>query len=542
MSRSLLALCAALAVASAPAASWAKAPRLTLVITIDSGGTDVFQRARPNFKSGLAQAISQGAYFPHVRYPYAETVTAAGHATLATGASPWRHGVVSNHIINRGTGKAEAIFYDPDHPPLGAPAGLNDSSPANLEAETLADRLRLSTYAHGKAISISGKARASIALAGRLGTAWWFDEETGQFVTGTWYAKEFPAWVKALNEKRPADALFAKQWTPLLPTKALAGEDDRSWETDLYALGRTFPHSVTGGLSAPGRQFYAALASTPLMDDLLVQMAKAAIDGEGLGKDDVPDLLAVSFSPIDRIYHLYGPYSWEVQDALARLDRNVGELIAAAEKAAGKGNVLVAITADHGGAALPEEWLAAGLPAARVSPARLQAGLNEELKKRFGSALCVGIEEVDVYLDDPAIAEKKLDGAAVRRAAAQWLAAQPDIAFAVARDDLYQADGLRGYLPALQRGYFPRRSGDVLMIAREYHVVSDHPTGTSHGTPYAYDALVPLVLYGRNVRPGLYQQEIHATDIAPTVAALMELAPPAMSEGVPRAEAMNGAK
>lgn len=527
----------------APLPSFAKAPRLTLFVTIDAGGTDLLQRNRVNFKSGLAQALSQGAYFPYVRYEYPEVVTAAGHATLVTGANPWRHGVVANQILNRTTGRMEGIFADPDHPPLEAPPGSSDVSPVSLLAETLSDRLRLATYQKGKSLALSGKARSSIAMAGRLGQAWWFNEQVGKFITGTYYAKELPAWVKASNEKKLADAQFGKQWTLLLPQKAYAGEDDRPYESDWYALGRTFPHPITGGLEAPGPQFYSALASSPAMDDLLVQFAKAAIDGEQLGKDDDPDLLSISFSPIDRIYHLYGPYSWELQDALARLDKNLGELISAAEKAAGgRANLLVVITADHGGAAIPEEWSATGLPAARLHPLKLQTALNQELKKRFGSELCLAIEETDLYLDTKAILDKKLDGPSVLRAAAQWLSAHPSVALAIAADDLDPSGDVRAQLQPLRNGYYPGRSGDVVFALRQYHVLSDEPTGTNHGTLHSYDSVVPLILMGRNVKPGLYRQQISAIDVAPTVAALMELGLPAMAEGSPRAEAMNGAK
>lgn len=537
MLRSLLVAFAALLV-SAPA--WAKAPRLTVFISVDAMGSDVLLRNRPNLKSGLHQAMTQGAFFPYARYDFAEAVTACGHATLVTGANPWRHGVVSNRVFNRQSGASEPIFHDADHPALEAPAGMDDVSPLNLRAETLSDRLRLSTNLKGKSVAISAKGRASVAMAGKLGQAWWFNSSVGKFITGTWYSKEFPAWVKAFNDKKTVDNWFGKQWTLSLPAKAYSEEDDRPWESDWYGLGKTFPHPLTGGLSAPGPEYYKAIGSSPMVNDLIVQMSRAAIEGEQLGKDDVPDLLSVSFSGSDMVFHLFGPHSWEMQDVMVKLDRQIGELISAAEKAAGKGNVLVVISADHGGAAIPEWWTAAGLPASRIHPDKLKAGLSAELKKRFGAELVVGIEELDVYLNDGVLTNKKLDGPTVRRAAAEWMAKQPEVAFAVARDDLYSLDDRAGFLKALQTGYFPGRSGDVLFVMGQYQVLSDEATGTNHGTPYAYDAMVPVILYGRGVRSGTYRQQIGTIDVAPTVAALLQMMPPSMAEGAPRAEALNG--
>jgi hypothetical protein len=276
------------------------------------------------------------------------------------------------------------------------------------------------------------------------------------------------------------------------------------------------------------------------MTDVLVQFAKAALDGEKLGRDDVTDVLAVSLSPIDRIYHLYGPYSWEMQDAMARLDRSLAELVAAADRAAGgRANDLIVICADHGGAAIPEEWAAQGMPAVRVNPNALQQGLTKDLEGRFGGGnLVQGIDETDVYLNAKAIADKKLDGAAVRRAAAQWLSGQPAVQLAVARDDLDSTAERAGMLRAIRMGYYPERSGDVMMVMKAFHVLDDETAGTNHGQPYAYDSQVPLLLAGHGVKPGVYPQEIHPVDVAPSIAALLEIGNPASAEGTARAEAI----
>ncbi|MFL5319153.1 MAG: alkaline phosphatase family protein [Myxococcaceae bacterium] len=525
------------------AEAFAKPPKLTLFISVDSMGTDIFQRMKPRLKSGLSQLSSQGAFFPALRYEYAEAVTAAGHATLSTGANPWRHGIVGNRILNRQTGKEDSILSDPNHPVLEAPPGKDDVSPENLIAETLSDKVRLFTQARGKAVAVAGKARAAIAMGGHLGQAWWFHEGVGKFVTGTYYTKEFPAWVKGFNEKNVPASFFGKDWALSAPEKDYVGQDDRPFESDWYAMGRTFPHKMTGGLPSPGPQFYSALTCTPYLNDLIVQFAKAAIDGEQLGKDDVPDLLSVSFSATDRVYHLYGPYSWEAQDAMLRLDKAIGELVAAAEKAAGKGNVLVVLSADHGGAAVSEEWAEAGLPSTRLNPATLQQGLGKELQAHFGQAdLVSDIEETDLYLNQKSIADHKLDGASVRRAAAQWLLQQPDVEVAVAADDLAVQTEMMGFLKALRRGYYPGRSGDVLFLLKPWRILTDEPAGTSHGTPYSYDAQVPLILWGKGVKAGVYAEEHPVTDVAPTVATLLEMGAPAMAEGKPIAEALSSGK
>ncbi len=530
----------ALAVLLLAAPVLAKPPRLVLFITVDSLGTDLLLRNRSHLHAGLATLLDKGAFFPDARYEQAEVMTAPGHSVLSTGAYPWRTGIVSNRVFNRTTGKEEPIFWDAGHPVLGAPAGPDDSSPEAMLAETLADHLRLFTGGRGKAVVLAGKARSAIALAGRLGSPFWFSEGVGRLVTGTFYAKELPAWVRALNDRRLPDQAFALSWSLSLPEKAYSGQDDRPFEADSLGMKRKFPHPLSAGLTAPGSQSYTAFASSPYLDEFLVDAAKAALTAEQLGKDEIPDLLAVSFSALDRIYHLYGPYSWEVQDALVRLDRSVGDLLAAAERAAGgRPNLLVVLSSDHGGAAIPEELIAAGMPGLRVKPSALKAALQAELTRAFGAPLLLAFSDFEVVLDEKALEARKLDGPAVRRAAAAWLARQPGIALAVARDDLGGPDDLQGYQAALRRSYFPGRSGDVLFLLRPFAVLDESDTGASHGLPYAYDAQVPLVLYGRSVRPGTYSQRIQAVDVAPTAAMLMEMGGLAGAEGIARSEAIS---
>lgn len=522
------------------AVAFAKPPKLVVFISVDSFGTDVLQRHRSRFKGGFSKLLNEGAVFPVARYDTLECVTAIGHTTMVTGAYANRHGIVGNRHFNRSTGKIEPSFVDLAHPVLEAPIGNDDSSPANLLTETLSDRLRQATFARGKSIAIAGKGRSAVAMAGRLGEAWWFHEGVGKFVTGTYYRKEFPTWVKAFNDKKLPDGYHDKRWELLAPAKEYWGEDERPFESDWYGMSKIFPHPLNGGLPSPGAQSYSALASSPFMSELEVEFVKAAIDGEQLGKDDVTDLLSVSFSAVDRTYHLYGPTSWEMQDHVLRLDKMINDVIASAEKAAGKGNVLVVLTGDHGGANIPEEWASLGLEGVRVFPQNLQKGVNEELEKKFGAAgLVAAIEETDVYLDWKAIDAKKLDVVAVRRALATWLSKQPDIHLAVSRDDL---SSVRGLEREVIHAFHPERSGDVLMVMKPFRVLEFEKAGTSHGAPWSYDADVPIFLYGKGVKSGVYGIEVHPIDLAPTVAALMELSPPASSEGRVLSEAIQLSK
>lgn len=529
----------ALLVCLTSALSAAAPPKLTLFIAVDAMGSDLVMRNRHRFKGGLAQLLNGGAYYPVAKYGYAQTVTAAGHATLATGSNPWRHGAIANRLFNRITGKFEPVFVDPAHPALESPLTAEDVSPLNLHAETLSDRLRQATEFKGKSIAISGKGRSSVAMAGRLGTAYWLNETVGKLVTGTAYAKELPAWVRKLNEQKIPDTGFSKPWTLSAPADSYHGEDDRPFETDVNGMGRVFPHALTGGLTAPGPQSYAAFADSPAASEFTVRAAKAAIEGEGLGRDDKPDILWVGFSNTDSIYHAYGPNSWEMQDTLLRLDKDLGELLGAAERAAGgRQNLLVVLTADHGGGSIPEEWAAQGLPAKRLSSQMIRESLGREMKQYFGADLLAAIHVRDVFLNQKLIADRKLEPAAIRRMVADWFNRQAWVATALTRDDLIGRTELTGLGRTIQLGYFPSRSGDVVYIPKPFMVTIEDATGTSHGTPYGYDSEVPLVFYGKGIRRGVYSQYADPIDVAPTMATLLEMSGPSSAEGKPRTEVL----
>ncbi|MBM4380933.1 MAG: alkaline phosphatase family protein, partial [Deltaproteobacteria bacterium] len=207
--------------------------------------------------------------------------------------------------------------------------------------------------------------------------------------------------------------------------------------------------------------------------------------------------------------------------------------------AAGKGNVVVALTADHGGAAIPEEWAEAGLPGVRVNPETYVRGLSQALEAQFGApGLVLGLEELDLFLDRRVTASRGLDLATVRRAAAAWLNTQPDVQLAVAEDDLATAPDTQGLIASLRRTHFPARSGDVLVVLKPWRVLDDQATGTSHGSPWLYDTQVPLLLWGPGIVPGVYPETVHPTDLAPTLSTLLEMGAPSSAEGRPLSQAL----
>src|SRR5690625_7747274 len=85
-------------------------------------------------------------------------------------------------------------------------------SPKNLLASTIGDELRLATNFQSKTIGIALKDRASILPGGGLANAaYWFDGDSGNFVTSTFYMDDLPQWVKKFNRQNLAKKYLSQR-------------------------------------------------------------------------------------------------------------------------------------------------------------------------------------------------------------------------------------------------------------------------------------------------------------------------------------------
>jgi predicted AlkP superfamily pyrophosphatase or phosphodiesterase len=418
-------------------------------------------------------------------------------------------------------------------------------SPATLRVSTVGDELKMATGGRAKVWGLALKDRAAVLMAGRMADgALWFDDESGAWISSRFYRPDgtLPPWVAAWNAERHADAWFGKQWTLSVPAAALARVwTPRSrWAAAPSALGADFPHRVDGGGNRPGKDFYNAFATTPFGNDFTLDMARELVRREKLGQGEVPDLLAINLSSNDYVGHAYGPDSPEVLDAAVRTDRQLADFFAFLDQAVpgGLGGVLLAVTADHGVAPVPGAAREAKLPAGAFDEEAVAAAAERALQAAYGPGKWVtALVEANLYLDLAALDAHQVQHAAAEDVAAAAVGRLPGIYGAYGRTRI-----LEGRLPRtdvgdrIERSFHPRLSGDVVLVSEPFWVPGKL-SGTTHGTPYAYDTHVPLLLAGPGIRPGRYAARVSTLDLAPTLADLLGLLPPAGSEGRILAEA-----
>ncbi|HEY6324287.1 MAG TPA: alkaline phosphatase family protein [Thermoanaerobaculia bacterium] len=549
-------------------------PRLVVVISIDQFRADYLTRfadlwlpgvgvagapgqEMPGKVGGFRYLMERGAYFTDARHDHYPLFTGPGHAVLLTGAPPYKSGIVGNSWFDRELGRRRYCVGDDASPLVGAAAtadargaaGTGPSrsgvSPATLRVSTVGDELKMATGGRAKVWGLALKDRAAVLMAGRMADgALWFDDESGAWISSRFYRPDgtLPPWVAAWNAERHADAWFGKQWTLSVPAAALARvwTPGGRWAAAPSALGAGFPHRVDGGGARPGKDFYNAFASTPFGNDFTLDMARELIRREELGRGEVPDLLAINLSSNDYVGHAYGPDSPEVLDAAVRTDRQLADFFAFLDQAVpgGLGGVLLAVTADHGVAPVPGAAREAKLPAGAFDEEAAAAAAERALQAAYGPGKWVtALVEANLYLDLAALDAHQVQHAAAEDVAAAAVGRLPGIAAAYGRTRI-----LEGRLPRtdvgdrIERSFHPRLSGDVVLVSEPFWVPGKL-SGTTHGSPYAYDTHVPLLLAGPGIRPGRYAARVSTLDLAPTLADLLGVLPPAGSEGRVLAEA-----
>ncbi len=537
-----LAVGLAASVMVAEPAQAADRPRLAVVLVVDQLSMGQLERADELLgPGGFTRLLSQGAVARDARYLAAPTVTAHGHATLATGAYASRHGIVANDWWEPEAGHVH-VGHDPRYRLLTRAdlAPRDATAPTQLLAPTLADMLKLS-HPGSRVAALSLKDRGAILVGGaRPDAAIWFDKKTDRWTTSSYYAGELPAWVprsavsegvevwNRLENKRFCALAKMRQEATARCAEMLygqrAGSDADPDEGGEGGLGATFPHRLVPPSHAHrGAQFF----HTPLADEALYALAATAVDALGLGQDDVPDLLTISASAFDAVGHDFGPESQESLDALLRIDRALEAFLDRLDAKVGKGRYVVALAADHGSRPASLRARRMGLQAGRFDSAELVAraerALDEALGPRdwLGTLGDVGFSYRPHVLDgvDRSRADEVVMGS---------LRGVEGVAAVHARSLFTSQLALRGDAALYARSYFDGRSPDFIVQTRPLWNWDDV---SSHGSPYASDQRIPL-LFHRGARASLaIHGTVEPTSLAPTLASILGVLTPAGAEG-----------
>ena len=484
---------------------------LTVVLVVDQMRAEYFDAYGARFTAGFKRLMTEGAWFRHAAYPYLNTVTCAGHSTIGTGALPYRHGMVLNAWWDREAARSKACTSDPSVSNIGYTARASGGeSAASLLVAPLAQQLRENTG--GRTVGISLKPRSAITMVGTNPTAvLWFHDRAG-WTTSTAFTAKPIDWIQTFITANPIEAYRGRTWERLLPAASYTGDDDGNGERTPSGWATTFPHQ----LGDPAAQFMLHWQRSPFADEYLGRLAAHAIDTLDLGRGTGHDFISVSFSTLDLVGHQYGPKSHEVQDVLLRLDRTIGTLLAHLDARLGPDGYVLALSADHGVATIPEQTGARRQPAAEIVTT-----IDTALAPFFGPGKYVAHSAyTDIYLA-PGVFDRLKGSPKASAAVLDALRALPGLAHAFRSDEISQPAMRTSDDPvkrAAALSHYGPRSGDLIVVPEENWLLSS--AATTHGTLYSYDQRVPVFFFGAGVARGVHDGPATPADIAPTLADL----------------------
>lgn len=459
-------------------------PKLVVGLVVDQMRWDYLYNYQWG-EGGFKTLLRDGYRCNNAIIDYVPTVTAAGHSSLYTGTTPAFHGIAGNNFMLNG--KNVTSVQDDSERGVGGNDKTAGKSPRNLITTTIADQLLLATDFKSRAVGIALKDRAAILPAGHHPVgAYWFDKGSSSFVTSTYYRDKLPQWVSDFNKSHR-------------------------------------------------KELSMDLNNTPMGTTMTFAMAEQALINEGLGQDDVTDLLAVSVSNTDMCAHYYGTHSPKVDSIYYQLDLEIAHFIEVLDERVGRGNYLLFLSADHGGTHSHPRMTAHGLPSGCwYNPDALTAA-NEALEKQFGVKKLLKAEmEYTFYLNHEAIDSARLDRDVVARAACQALEMPVEIQWAidVAHIDTYPIPTI--LKERIKLGYFPGRSGDIYIVPRTgVYAGKTEWAGSNHGSWSQSDSHIPMIFMGWHVTPGETSRLTHMTDIAATICSMLHIQAPNGCIGTP---------
>ncbi len=540
-------------------------PRLVVLIVVDQMRSDFPERFSSFFgEKGFRRLAREGRVFANARIGHAVTLTCPGHAVIGSGIYADRSGIVGNRWYSRETGRNEDCALGPAREgepwscvPEGeerdpAAATVKTWNPCAFRGKTLSERVK-DRYPDARIVGVSGKYRSAILMVGKKADAAYWVENNADGSAALACSGYYPACHRKVLSYGDEEGLSGKpgppesmrlfrrhpgwrEWGCSLPAPCgqACPDDVPEAHTPEAGLGKSFPHPVGNA---------GSLLDTPFGDDLLEGLAERVVEVHGLGRNrrGAPDVLALSFSANDELGHLFGPDSCEAADGMKRLDATLGKFLDFLTARVGRENLLVFLTGDHGVASLPEVSLRRGIPAGRLdlrSGADRQTGrigdlpparqrLEFALAAKFGSAMDADTPLSEAYiaaLHGPALyLNRKKISVKDLPSCRSWL--KERLLGLEGVGEVYTVDEIEaGDAPeAVRLAYHPGRSGDIFVFARPYWILDGSGDAADHGQLHDYDVRVPLLVWGGGVAPGVEEGTVDVAQIAPALAALLDL-------------------
>ena len=518
----------------------ANTPRMVIGIVIEDFNPDYVERYWEKFgEGGFQRLYSRGFICANHHYSNLLQRPSVNMATLSTGTNPSSNGIVNDSWIDQVKKKEVNAVNDKLFKTLGSDSNSGERSAAKLMVPTLGDQLKILTKGKSRIFSVALNDGSAVFAAGHAADgAYWFDPASGKMISSSYYTETFPKWALDYNNLKLSDSYFKMSWTPLKDQITYTESISDMYHKIYGYLGKynNFPFDM-GNLKKESGGSYKILKTTPWGNTIVKDFALQMIPKEQIGYDLVPDLLTVVFSSMDYERYSFGPFSIEMEDTYLRLDKEIADLLKYVEDGYGTENLLIYLTgltsisypADY----LKEKYR---MTANIFNPESAVALLKSYLNIKYGEGSWIELfTNQQIYLDRELVEKKKLNLHEVQEAVALFLNQFEGIAYAKAANGLEANNFPGGVLEPFQNNYHIKRSGDVLIKYED----GWQPKDKYNPVDYTDNNQVPLVWYGAGIKKGTTIRRTDATDVVPTIAAFLGIAPPGSVTGKVIEEVIN---
>ena len=516
--------------------SQSKNPKLVVGIVVDQMRYDYLTRFDSKFgEGGFKRMIREGYNCKNNHFNYVPTYTGPGHASVFTGTTPKYHGIISNNWYSKVDKKTVYCAGDEDVNSIGTDADAGQMSPHRMLTTSFADENRLFTQMRGKTIGIAIKDRGAILPAGHTadGAYWFHGKDEGVWITSSFYRNDLPKWVNDFNDSNMAESYF-KIWDTLYDIDAYieSGSDDNNFEAGFKGKEKaTFPYDLSK--LKDENDGFDILKATAYGNSLTTDFAIAAVKGEALGKDNITDVLTLSYSSTDYVGHNFGVNSKEIEDTYVRLDKDLERFFEFLDSEVGVSEYTVFLTADHGAVEVPAYLQSVKIPAGYLDFNARKKKFTAFLEEKYGTKDVVeNVSNNQIFFNKAKLKELNFNLHQVEQDLVDEQISYPNISKVYTATTMNSTQFTSGIEMLLQNGFNQKRSGDVIVVNDIAHIPYGR-TGSTHGSGLNYDTHVPLLFFGKGIKNGETLEKTVIPDIAPTMSALLGISFPNGATGKP---------
>ena len=472
--------------------------------------------------NGLKKIISQGGSCTNVSYSLISAGNASDIASVMTGSIPYYNGITGNKYYNRGDEEIESILEDDSQIGIGTSLTL---SAHKMLSSTIVDELMLAYPGKSKSYAVAQGAEEAIMLGGHTAkSVAWMDDVNMKWITTGYYKDGLSHWADEMNVNGTFKNQAARLWEPLFNINTYLSKPIRNERKGGFIYD---PGTKKSRISSA-----TILRNTPAANSLVAELGSKILVEEQLGNDIYPDMLMLQFTVRTPFEKTTALQSAEKEDMYLRLDRDIQNLLQKIDSKVGLDKTLIFMFGNQTGIHSPNELGENKIPAGYFNADRSLALLSSYLMAVYGQQKWIsGYYGKNIFLNKEKIEEKKLNLRNVQQTVADFMGDFEGIQSAVPSSVVLNMGGnINSEMGRIRNSMNKNCMGDVIITLLPGWLEVDNknnPVGESN----AIVSYTPLYFYGWKIKPQTINGSYQSTDIAPTLARILNIPIPNGSIG-----------